>query len=149
MDYESIRRIIDNNKDKVNFGDIGDGAADEWIENAQYRLNVRFPPSYIWWLQTYKGGEINGEEIFSVYDPRSKHLPGGDIVYVNELQKKFGFFVADHLVIQSNDFGEDYYFDLSQVDADGENPIYVSPGGIKYASNFLDFLKRKIEEVCP
>lgn len=146
MDYESIRKLIENNKSKTNFGEFGHGASDEWIEKAQSRLGVRFPPSYVWWLKSYKGGEINGDEIFSVYELDFDSVIGGDIVYINELRRKKDLSTFDMLYIQKNDFGEDYYIDLSQVDDQGESPINMAPLGVKYADNFLHFLERKIGE---
>ena len=66
MDYESIRKLIKENRQQINFGEFGHGPLDDWIDKAQARLGVKFPPSYIWWLKNYSGGEIYGDEIFSV-----------------------------------------------------------------------------------
>jgi hypothetical protein len=110
------------------------------------RLGMRFPPSYIWWLKNYKGGEINGEEIFSVYNPEFSDIAGGDVIYINELHRKNGFSSPHQLVIQSNDQGEDYYFDLEQVDDKGESPVFVDSTRKKYADNFLHFLALKLAE---
>lgn len=145
MDYDSVDKLIEENRDKLNFGERGQGTPFSWIERAQSRLGVRFPPSYIWWLRNYKGGEINGDEIFSVYEVDFNKVVGGDLVYMNELDRKDGFSSPNELVIQHNDQGEDYYFDLNQVDETGESPIYVKPARSKYADNFLDFIRRKIE----
>ena len=86
--YESIIELIKKNPDIINFGEIGHGASELWIKKAEARLNVIFPPSYIWWLKNYSGGEVLGEEIFSVYEMDFDTVVGGDIVYVNELNRK-------------------------------------------------------------
>lgn len=146
MNYELLNRLIEKFSYKINFGTLGQGTSDEWIEKAQFRLGVQFPPSYIWWLKNYKGGEINGDEIFSIYELDFDSVIGGDIVYMNELNRKDGLYSSKQLVIQHNNFGEDYYLDLTQVDDIGESPVYVSPSGQKYAENFLVFLENKIKE---
>ena len=146
MEYESVQKLIEDNKQKINFGQFGHGTSDDWIDKAQTRLGVQFPPTYIWWLKNYKGGTINGDEIFSVYELDFDSVVGGDIVYINELERKNGFFTTSQLVIQHNDQAEDYYFDLNQMDDAGEYPVYVDPAGIKYADNFLLFLQKKIVE---
>lgn len=142
--YEAIIKLINDNADKVDFGPFGEGRSDFWIDWAQKRLNVSFPPSYIWWLKNYGGGEIIGDEIYSVYE--KENAVGGDIVYVNELDRKNGFFNETQLTIQNNDFGETYYFDLLQQAPDGECPVYRDFGGDKsfYAKDFLDFLSGRI-----
>jgi hypothetical protein len=145
MSYESIQKLIEENRDRVNFGTSEQGCSDYWIRKAESRLGLRFPPSYVWWLKNYKGGEIDGDEIFSVYEMDFDTIVGGDVVYINELERKNGIFTPNNLVIQHNDFGGDYYFDLMQVDKEGESPIYVFPERTKYADNFLDFLRKRIE----
>jgi len=121
--YELIKELIDNNAGEVDFGTFGGGEADFWIDRAQKRLNVPFPPSYIWWLKNYGEGEIIGNEIFSIYE--AKNVVGGDIVYMNKLDRKNGFSDKTQLIIQRNDSVETYYFDLLQPTPDGEYPIII------------------------
>ncbi|WP_132794633.1 SMI1/KNR4 family protein [Tenacibaculum skagerrakense] len=90
MNYDKIKLIIKNNSNLVAFSEFGDGTSDVWIKKAEARLKVKFPPSYIWWLKNYGGGEINGEEIFSIYELDFDTVIGGDIVYINELNRKNG-----------------------------------------------------------
>lgn len=147
MIFELIKEIIEKNLDHVDFATFGEGASDLWIDLAQKRLGNRFPPSYIWWLKNYGGGEIHGEEVYSVYEMDFDSVVGGDIVYVNELKRKEGIFNDETLVIQVNDQGEAYYLDLSVSDEDGENPVYIDIDSSKYADNFLEFILKKIDEV--
>jgi len=144
--YQSVIKLIDENQDKINFGEFGNGVSDFWIEKAQNRLNVVFPPSYIWWLKNYGGGEVLGEEIFSVYE--LDNVVGGDVVYRNELERKDKFSDSTQLVIQVTDRAEIFYFDLLQPDKNNEYPVYraFTDIKIKYADDFLDFLERRITD---
>lgn len=146
MEYTKIREKIEKSRDFVEFGRYGSGVSEDWIKNAEKRLNCLFPPSYVWWLKNYGGGEINGDEIFSIYEIDFDKVIGGDIVYINELNRKNGSFSEDKLVLQENDFGEVYYFDLSQKNEQKENPIYLNTTGKKYADDFIDFLFKKMNE---
>ncbi len=152
MNYDSIKKLIALNEDVCEFASFGDGISDLLIQKAEKRLGVKFPPSYRWWLKNYSGGEINGEEIFSIYesDLDENPIPSGGIVYRNELDQKNGMSSVNQLIIQTNDQAQTYYFDLLQVDKDGESPIYVGREvpliGLKYANNFLEFLQKKIQE---
>ncbi|MGV3611419.1 MAG: SMI1/KNR4 family protein [Fluviicola sp.] len=146
MDYEKIKEIIAENPDSISFGEYGFGASDSWIEKAQNRLGVKFPPSYIWWLKNYNGGEINGEEVFSIYEIDFEQVVGGDLVYINELNRKNGVTTHQELTIQENDQGESYYLNLNETNEAGENPVYSAVSRSKYADNFLDFLSKKLNE---
>lgn len=146
MDYSLLRELIETNRGKTSFGRFGHGRSEEWIEMAQNRLGVRFPPSYTWWLSNYGGGEVNGDEIFSVYGLDFDSVVGGDVVYINELNRERGISTRDELVIQENDQGETYYINLKQVGVTGESPVYVEPGKIKYAETFGEFLALKLIE---
>ena len=88
MNYTDIIYLIEKNTDKVEFADFGDGVSQQWIDLAESRLGVVFPPSYVWWLKNYSGGQINGNEIFSIYEVDFDEVVGGDIVYINELNQK-------------------------------------------------------------
>lgn len=146
--YESIIELIKKNPDIINFGEIGHGASELWIKKAEARLNVIFPPSYIWWLKNYSGGEVLGEEIFSVYEMDFDTVVGGDIVYVNELNRKNKFSDNTQLIIQKTDRVEIFYFDLPQCNRSGEYPVYLDIAKYKgkYADNFLEFLAKRIKD---
>ena len=146
VDYGKIKKVIDENSNVVEFGKFGQGISDSWIEKAQNRLGIKFPPSYVWWLKNYNGGEINGEEVFSIYEIDFDSVVGGDIVYMNELSRKNGNATNQQLIIQENDQGESYYFNLDEVDDNGESPIYIDINKSKYADDFLDFITKKISE---
>lgn len=144
--YDEIKEIISNAGEDVDFADFGNGISDEWIDLAEKRLNVTFPKSYKWWLHNYRGGEVYGEEIYSIYGLDFDTVVGGDVVYINELSRKENSDWEDKLIIcEPND--ELFYFDLSQGISDGEYPIYEYFTKTLYATNFIEFLKRRILDV--
>lgn len=146
MPYEKLIALVNQNPDKVEFAELGVGVADEWIEAAEARLDIKFPPSYIWWLKNYCGGEIYGEEVYSIYEVDFDEVVGGDIVYVNELNREGGHTTNEVLVIHSTDIDGTYFFKLTEKDASGEYPVYLNSYQHKYADTFVEFLIEKITE---
>jgi len=150
MDQRHLEMValINDNLDIVDFGEFGQGSSDLSITKAQERLDIVFPPSYVWWLKNYGGGEILGDEVFSVYSSAPYEIPSGDIVYINELDRKSGFTSNAELVLQINDQAEIFYFDLSEPKENGEYPVFRNTRGFKrlYAEDFLDFLTKRITD---
>ena len=144
--YNILAKKIEESKRIVEFRDFGDGTSQEWITRAEERLGITFPPSYVWWLKNYGGGEILGEEIFSIYEMDFDTVVGGDIVYMNELYRKKNFKPTD-IIISTTDRGEVFYFKTDEKDDENEYPVYLNITKIKYAENFADFLKKRIDEV--
>ena len=126
--------------DGVDFGPFGEGISDEWITKAEERLHFIFPESYKWWLKNYMGGEIYGEEIFSIYGLDFDSVVGGDIVYINELNRKEGFSNSEQLVICEGEDGMFYF----QKQESLTNELAVFRDGEYYASNFIEFLLKRI-----
>ena len=127
--------------DGVDFGPFGEGISDEWITKAEERLNFIFDESYKWWLKNYMGGEIYGEEIFSIYGLDFDRVVGGDIVYINELNRKEGFSNSEQLVICEGEDGMFYF----QKQESLTNELAVFRDGEYYASNFIEFLIKRID----
>ncbi|MFS9068919.1 SMI1/KNR4 family protein [Streptococcus infantis] len=127
--------------DGVDFGPFGEGISDEWITKAEERLHFIFPESYKWWLKNYMGGEIYGEEIFSIYGLDFDRVVGGDIVYINELNRKEGFSNSEQLVICEGEDGMFYF----QKQESLTNELAVFRDGEYYASNFIEFLIKRID----
>ncbi len=143
--YDEIKKIIAEAGSNVDFADYGEGISEEWIQKAEERLGFKLPSSYKWWLKNYGGGEIYGEEIFSIYEQDFDTVVGGDIVYMYELNKRNNNFTDNALVIcEAND--EIYYFDLSKRKNDDEMPIYEINSNKKYADDFIEFLRKRILE---
>ena len=127
--------------DGVDFGPFGEGISDEWITKAEERLHFIFPDTYKWWLKNYMGGEIYGEEIFSIYGLDFDRVVGGDIVYINELNRKEGFSNSEQLVICEGEDGMFYF----QKQESLTNELAVFRDGEYYASNFIEFLIKRID----
>ena len=144
--YDEIQKIISDAGEDVDFADFGHGISKEWIALAESRLGVVFPDSYKWWLRNYSGGEVYGEEIYSIYGLDFDIVVGGDIVYINELNRKASSDYNDKLIICESDDAM-FYFDLSQGMKGGEYPVYEYFSKTCYAENFIAFLKRRILEV--
>ena len=126
--------------DGVDFGPFGEGISDEWITKAEERLHFIFPESYKWWLKNYMGGEIYGEEIFSIYGLDFDSVVGRDIVYINELNREEGFSNSEQLVICEGEDGMFYF----QKQESLTNELAVFRDGEYYASNFIEFLLKRI-----
>ena len=127
--------------DGVDFAPFGEGISDEWIRKAEERLNFTFPGTYKWWLKNYMGGEIYGEEIFSIYGLDFDTVVGGDIVYINELNRKKGLSNSEQLVICEGEDGMFYF----QKQESLTNELAVFRDGEYYASNFIEFLIKRID----
>ena len=127
--------------DGVDFGPFGEGLSDEWITKAEERLHFIFPESYKWWLKNYMGGEIYGEEIFSIYGLDFDSVVGGDVVYINELNREEGFSNSEQLVICEGEDGM-FYFQKQESLTD---ELAVFRDGEYYASDFIEFLLKRID----
>lgn len=127
--------------DGVDFAPFGEGISDEWIRKAEERLNFTFPGTYKWWLKNYMGGEIYGEEIFSIYGLDFDSVVGGDVVYINELNREEGFSNSDQLVICEGEDGMFYF----QKQESLTNELAVFRDGEYYASDFIEFLIKRID----
>ena len=127
--------------DGVDFGPFGEGISDEWITKAEERLHFIFPESYKWWLKNYVGGEIYGEEIFSIYGLDFDSVVGRDIVYINELNREEGFSNSEQLVICEGEDGM-FYFQKQESLTD---ELAVFRDGEYYASDFIEFLLKRID----
>ncbi|APM39144.1 SMI1/KNR4 family protein [Clostridium kluyveri] len=143
--YDEIKNIIAESENCVEFADFGDGISEEWIKKAEERLGFELPNSYKWWLKNYSGGEIYGEEIYSIYEQDFDSVVGGDIVYMYELNRKNENYPDNAVVIcEAND--DVFYFDLSMKNDENEYPIYSLNANKRYADDFIEFLKKRITE---
>ena len=143
--YDEIREIITENAENVDFADFGNGVSGEWIQKAEKRLKIKLPESYKWWLKNYSGGEVYGEEIFSIYEMDFDAVVGGDIVYMHELNMREGLFDDNMLVICELSDAV-FYFDMSKPGEDDEYPVYEFHTKQLYARDFIEFLKKFIIE---
>jgi hypothetical protein len=143
--YDDIIALIDQHPDVFDFGEYGSGVSEEWLAKAQERLQVQFPPSYVWWLRNYNGGSTFGDEIFSIYEMDFDTVSGGDIVCRNQSYTKQGL-ASNKLVFQMSDVDLGFYFDLSAYNELGEAPVLNMLTQKKYAEDFIGFLKKRVED---
>ncbi|MBK4717143.1 MULTISPECIES: SMI1/KNR4 family protein [Tenebrionibacter/Tenebrionicola group] len=142
-----VEKLVDKHRDVIDFGSPEDAVSEEWFKLAEEALGLPLTSSYKNFLRHYVGGEIAGEEIYSIYGLNFEDAIGGDIVYQNLTDRKNGTANADELVVSETDFGEIFYFDYSQYAVD-ECPIYIRiPSGhsLHYAKNFYEYLCKRIE----
>ncbi|WP_375640159.1 SMI1/KNR4 family protein [Bartonella sp. MM55XZML] len=141
-----IDKVNKYDDDIVNFCSDENAVDDLVIEKAEKALGLKFTSSYKSFLEHCKGGDIGGEEIYSLYD-NPMGIPAGDIVFQNLNDRKRGFVTAEQLIVCEADFDETFYFDYTQF-RDGECPIYVMfplDNCEYYASNFYEFLCKRIK----
>ncbi len=146
--YEEIKRIIEEAEidEDAEFPKFGSGTSDKWIEWAERKLDMKLPESYKWWLKNYNGGEIFGDEIFSIYEQEN---PGyGDIVgsyKINQRDEDFPDNIVE--IFSANEGDELYYFDKNEKRSDGELSVYEYYDAEKpYAKDFIEFLKKQLTE---
>ena len=136
--------LIADAEDVVSFGDPSCAPSDAWIEQREFEAGFQFPISYKWWLRNYGGGEINGEEIFSVYELPLEQVKGGDAV---AMSRRSGALDEGRLLLCWPNPGEQYYFRLD--DSSPESRVFwrseVDAEEEQYAETFADFLVRRIE----
>lgn len=141
-----VERMISNHSSIVEFGSSSNAVGEEWIAKAESVLNRPLPSSYKWFLRTHAGGEVGGEEIYSLYGMPFESVNGGDIVFQHLANRKAGLLDDSKLVVSETDLGEVFFFDYGQI-KDDECPIYLRlPSGEfqAYAVDFYDFLCKRI-----
>jgi hypothetical protein len=140
-----VKELIASHGSIVDFGSPSDAVGEEWIVKAEAVLNRPLPDSYKRFLKEYAGGEIGGEEIYSIYGMPFESVNGGDIVYHHLLNRKTGFLGDSKLVISTTDLDEIFFFEYNEFQ-DGECPIYLwfPSGSVHYADNFYEFLCKRI-----
>ncbi|WP_208433194.1 SMI1/KNR4 family protein [Bartonella taylorii] len=145
---DDVAQLINKYSDSIDFGTTDEAVDDALIEKAEKTLGLQFTSSYKSFLKNYGGGEIGCEEIFSIYGVDFETVYGGDIVYNRLTEIKNGLAKPEQLVVSRTDFGETFYFDYTQFN-DGECPLYfevISGDPLYYASNFYEFLCKKIKD---
>lgn len=143
--YEELKHLIESNSDIAQFANFGEGVSPEWISRAEAALEMSLPPSYKWWLKNYSGGEVGGEEVFSIYEEDFDSVVGGDIVYTHRLNQQSGTLRQEQLAICQSDVDGLFFFDALSPNSDGEYPVISSATGAEYALDFLCFLRKRIE----
>ncbi len=146
MDYEVIKDEVLSKMQAgiINFGIPGEFSPqpDKLIIETEKQLGCKLPPSYIWYITTFGGGEIYGDAIYSIYGEINGALSTSDISYLAMSYRKSKFIEEYEIPICSSDFGEIFSLDTRQVDEAGEYPVYRKLGEKKekYTDSFAEFL---------
>ncbi|QEM80898.1 SMI1/KNR4 family protein [Halomonas binhaiensis] len=139
--------IEEYNGDAVEFGDSNCDLSptEERIRETECLIGCKLPPSYLWFVKKYGGGEVYGEEIYSIYPVLSEQSIG-DVSYQTKWSRDRGLVENSDVVICSNDFGETFVLDSASPGEDGEYPVYLKAGASKkeYATSFGEFLYKRI-----
>ena len=145
---DDVAKLLEVKQDDVNLGTADTGVSDAWLKKAEARLGIKLPPSYVWFLQQYGGGEILGDEVFSIYGMEFETISGGDIVYQHIVDQRDRRMSKDEIAICRTDFGEVFFFKTSETSEEDEFPVYVHYGTKteRYAGDFLGFLHRRLAE---
>jgi hypothetical protein len=116
---------------------------------AEKRLGRLLPPSFKWFLNNYGGGEVCGEEVYSIYGPDFENAVGGDVVFQYLAHQQSKTLQADEIPVAQNDFGEIYYMKSMPL-IDDEYRVWVKRGKTAqvYADSFSDFLEKRVKELC-
>lgn len=141
-----VKNLVAASGSIVNFGTSADAVRDDWIVKAEVALNRPLPNSYKQFLKEYAGGEVGGEEIYSIYGMPFDSVNGGDIVFQHLANRKSGLLDESKLVVSETDLGEVFFFNYAKLQ-DGECPIFLRlPSGecVHYADNFYEFLCLRI-----
>jgi antitoxin YobK len=142
-----LEKLISQHGNMINFGSSSNAVSEVWLSKAEAALGRPLTNSYKWFLKNYAGGDIGGEEIYSIYGLDFELVNGGDIVFQHFANRKASLLDEEKLAISETDFGEVFCFDYSQL-TNGECPILVRlPSGEfqSYAEDFYDFLRKRIE----
>ncbi len=145
--WDALQQLIARSR-STDFAAFGEGREEHWIARTEARLGLSLPPSYRWWLRHYGGGEVGGEEIFSVYDTENP-AGGGDLLRMHELNRRRGRVQGNELYLCQPGTDEEFFFRTS-LTVNGEWPIIrrdrIHHTEEVYAPDFASFLFRKISE---
>lgn len=147
MNTETTKKIIgliQDNLEIAEFADYGDGISAEWLCKAEAAIGHSLPDSYKWWVSNYSGGEIGGEEIFSIYEEDFNDVIGGDIVYMYRLCLNESGGSSNKIPLCHSDVDGVFVFDVQNGIDGNEYSVSSEVTGNKYAENFFDFLEKRI-----
>lgn len=139
MKKDDFLELVEKHSDLVNMGTSEDAPGEEWIDAAQKAMSVSLPEEYKWYLNNFGGGDICGEEIYSIYCMPFNQAVGGDIVYQNTIANQN--LKNGRVVLSNTDFGEEFFFDVLDM-----KKVYMALGREKelYANDFIEYLYKRL-----
>lgn len=147
---EDLARLIEQHRGNgIDLGTEEDAPAESWLAKSEAKLGCTLPPSYRWFVDHYGGGEIAGEEVFSIYGMEFDEVHGGDIVAQYLSHQKSRTLASDEIPVSQAHSGEVFFMKASRPDAEGEYPVFIKRGSssIEYAPNFAEYLRKRIGEL--
>lgn len=142
--FETIRELISNSSLIAEFADYGVGIDTSWIIRAEEAIGMRLPKSYRWWLENYSGGEIGGEEIYSIYGEDFDSVTGDDVVAMYRIYQGQPNANVNRIPNCHSDVDGVFRFDASLPAEYGEYAILSEATGRQYAADFLELLEKRI-----
>jgi len=147
MQYDEAVGLIESHRGKcLNIGTSANAPSTNRIIQAENRLGVQLPPSYKWFLNNYGGGEVGGEEIFSLYEMEG--AVGGDLAYIYSTMRTKALIESYEIPIMLTSLGELFVFDVSVQQIEYPVCLKLADENQHYADNFVDFLCKIIPFFC-
>ena len=134
----------------IEFGSEEQAPSDEWISQAERALGCILPVSYRWFLENYGGGEIHGDEIFSIYQQPFEEVIGGDVVARTLHYRRGGIAALYDIVICATDYGELFVLDVRAETQNGDFPVVRITGQNRetYADSFAEFIVKYVGDAA-
>jgi hypothetical protein len=151
MKFEELKKFIAANSGvSIEFGSEEQAPSAEWISKAESALGCNFPVSYRWFLENYGGGEIHGDEIFSIYQQPFEDVVGGDVVARTIHDRNSGITASSDISICTTDYGEVFVLDGLVQTGCGEFPVVRITGQSRetYAPSFAEFIVKFVGDAA-
>lgn len=151
MTLDELEKFIQANSGaNIEFGTTEQAPSSDWVMKAEAALGCALPASYRWFLANYGGGEIHGDEVFSIYQMPFESVVGGDVVARTLSDRKNGFLKDTEIAVCATDYGEIFVFDTEAGQVDGEYPVLRVTGQNReeYAGSFGDFIVKFVGDAA-
>lgn len=151
MRFDDLKHFIAaHSGTSIQFGSQDQAPSAAWISRAEAALGCTFPPSYRWFLETYGGGQIHGDDVFSIYQLPFDQVVGGDVVAATLRDRGLGLITATDISICATDFGELFVLDGRLRTEDGECLVVRITGQNReaFADSFADFIIRFVGDAA-
>lgn len=143
QDYKALVDLIARLDDVFSLGRKEQAPDSALVTLAESKLGRELPASYLWFLQTYGGGTVFGDEIFSIYNPLAAG-PSGDVV-INSLKfKALGWIETGEIAVLTTDYGELYVIGTEKDAEDYPVFLYLNGQKSRYANSFAGFLVKLV-----
>lgn len=148
---EAVKLINENQS----LADFGNGISSDAIKKAEGILGLKFPPSYVYFLEHYGCGNFGGFEVYGIFiDPETDRpvVPNG--IWLT-LKNRNNFQMLHHfLIIGSPGYGPYYVLDLSIINENGESPVCLwTVGNViekvedSFEQFFLNGVRSELEDI--